>query len=94
MEPRIHYKSVAPGAYKAMAGLESYLSECGLEKPLRELVKLRASQINGCAFCLDMHSKDARARAKPNSASTPCLPGARPPSSPNANAQRSPGPKP
>ncbi len=61
MEPRIHYKSVAPGAYRAMAGLESYLGECGLEKPLRELVKLRASQINGCAFCIDMHTKDARA---------------------------------
>ena len=61
MEPRIHYKSVAPGAYRAMAGLEAYLRECSLEKPLRELVKLKASQINGCAFCIDMHSKDARA---------------------------------
>ena len=61
MEPRIHYKSVAPSAYRAMAGLEAYLRECSLEKPLRELVKLKASQINGCAFCIDMHSKDARA---------------------------------
>lgn len=61
MSSRIEYTKVAPGAYRAMAGLEKYLHECGLEAPLLELVKMRASQINGCAFCLDMHSKDARA---------------------------------
>lgn len=52
---------MATEAYHAMAQLEKYLAGCGLEKNLRELVKLRASQINGCAYCLDMHWKDARA---------------------------------
>jgi AhpD family alkylhydroperoxidase len=51
----------APEAYKAMLGLEKYLSNSSIEKPLRELVKLRASQLNGCAYCIDMHWKDARA---------------------------------
>jgi AhpD family alkylhydroperoxidase len=52
--------TVAPDAIKAVSGLETYIAKCGLEKPLIELVKMRASQINGCAYCLDMHSKDAR----------------------------------
>jgi len=56
---RISYKEVAPGAYQAMLGLESYVGESGLEHSLLELVRTRASQLNGCAFCLDMHSKDA-----------------------------------
>ncbi len=60
MEPRINYVQAAPDAYKAMRGLEEYVASSGLEKPLYELVKTRASQINGCAFCLDMHTKDAR----------------------------------
>ncbi len=53
--------SAAPGAYQAMMGLEHYLHGCGLEAALVHLVKLRASQINGCAYCLDMHWKDLRA---------------------------------
>lgn len=61
MEQRFNYFKVAPDAYKAMSGLEAYLHSCGLEEGLLHLVKLRASQINGCAFCLDMHSKDLRA---------------------------------
>jgi AhpD family alkylhydroperoxidase len=61
MEPRIKYDKVAPGAIRAMYSLEKYIKECGLEKSLLELVKTRASQINGCAFCIDMHTKDARA---------------------------------
>lgn len=61
MSPRMHYQKVAPDAYRAMASLEGYVHQCGLERSLLELVKMRASQINGCAFCLDMHSKDARA---------------------------------
>jgi AhpD family alkylhydroperoxidase len=61
MTSRIEYNKVAPGAYRAMFSLEKYIHGCGLEAPLLELVKMRASQINGCAFCLDMHSKDARA---------------------------------
>ena len=53
--------NAAPGAYQAMMGLEQYLHGCGLEESLLHLVKLRASQINGCAYCLDMHWKDLRA---------------------------------
>lgn len=61
MESRMDYSKAAPGAMRAMNGLESYLAQCGLEPSLRELVKLRASQLNGCAYCVDMHSLDARA---------------------------------
>jgi AhpD family alkylhydroperoxidase len=64
MAERIDYSKVAPGGYRAMAGLEKYVRESGLERSLLELVKLRASQINGCAYCLDMHWKDARARGE------------------------------
>ncbi len=63
---RMNYQAAAPEAVKAMVGLETYLarqsrSEDGIDKPLMELVKVRVSQINQCAFCLDMHTKDARA---------------------------------
>ncbi len=61
MEPRVNYAKAAPGALEAMRGLETYVRRCGLEGPLLELVRMRASQINGCAYCIDMHSKDARA---------------------------------
>ena len=61
MTPRIDYHGAASGAYQAMLGLERYVRDCGLEHPLLELVKTRASQINGCAYCIDMHTKDARA---------------------------------
>lgn len=61
MNERINYAKVAPGAYHAMLGLEKYLHECGLEIGLIHLIKMRASQINKCAYCLDMHSKDLRA---------------------------------
>jgi AhpD family alkylhydroperoxidase len=61
MQPRMDYMKTAPDGYKAMSALESYVRQCGLEHSLLELVKTRASQINGCAFCLDMHTKDARA---------------------------------
>jgi len=61
MTPRIPYEKVAPGVMQAMYGLDKYLRSCGLEPGLLELVKLRASQINGCAYCVDMHSKDLRA---------------------------------
>jgi AhpD family alkylhydroperoxidase len=60
METRIKIHEVEPEAYKAMFGLESYVQKAGLDKKLHELIKIRASQINGCAFCLDMHTKDAR----------------------------------
>jgi AhpD family alkylhydroperoxidase len=61
MEARFDYAKSAPGGLKAMLGLEQYLRTCGLEDSLLHLVKLRASQINGCADCLDMHWKDLRA---------------------------------
>lgn len=61
MEPRLNPYKLAPKGYEAILALQKYVDGCGLERPLLELVKMRASQINGCAFCLDMHSKDARA---------------------------------
>lgn len=61
MKERIDYRKAAPGAYQAMQGIEAYLRQSGLERTLLELVKTRVSQINGCAHCLDMHTKEARA---------------------------------
>lgn len=61
MEHRLNPFKASPKGYQAMAALEAFVTSCGLERPLLELVKMRASQINGCAYCLDMHSKDARA---------------------------------
>ena len=64
MQPRIEYAKVAPNAMSAMLGLEHYVRQGGLDPSLLELIKLRASQINGCAYCVDMHTKDARARGE------------------------------
>ena len=61
MQPRLNAAALAPQGFKAMLGLEGYLRTCGLDHRLLHLIKLRASQINGCAYCIDMHSKDARA---------------------------------
>lgn len=61
MEQRINLMEAGQGALKAMLGLAAYLSKTGLEKKLLELIDFRVSQINGCAYCLDMHSKDLRA---------------------------------
>lgn len=61
MHHRIDYKKASPAAFKAMLGIELQVRASGLEHALLELVKMRVSQINGCVFCLDMHSKDARA---------------------------------
>ncbi len=60
MQKRFNFKEVAPSALKAMVGLEMYLSKASISKTSKELIKIRASQINGCAFCLNMHSADAR----------------------------------
>ncbi|WJV25094.1 MULTISPECIES: carboxymuconolactone decarboxylase family protein [Pseudomonas] len=60
MQPRIDFYTASPDALKAMIALETAVSKLLLEKSLIELVKLRASQINGCAFCVDMHTADAR----------------------------------
>jgi AhpD family alkylhydroperoxidase len=61
MQPRLDYAKASPGALKAMLGLETHVHKAGLEPSLLELVKLRVSQINACAFCLDMHTKELRA---------------------------------
>lgn len=60
MQQRIDTTAVNPAAYKAMAALQTYVDQSGLDAKLRELIKIRASQINGCAFCLIMHTRDAR----------------------------------
>jgi AhpD family alkylhydroperoxidase len=59
MENRLILKKVAPEAYEGMIALEKYLAQSGLDKKLYELIKLRASQINGCAYCINMHTRDA-----------------------------------
>lgn len=61
METRLDYGKAAPGSVQAMYKLEKYVMDSGLEHSLLELIKTRVSQINGCAFCIDMHTKDARA---------------------------------
>jgi AhpD family alkylhydroperoxidase len=61
LQPRFNYGPTAPGIYHAMTGMEKYLHECSIEEPLLHLIKLRASQINECAYCIDMHWKDLRA---------------------------------
>lgn len=60
MKPRLNYKTAAPGVVKAMLALSDYSRDCGLEPSLCELVKTRASQLNGCAYCLEMHTREAR----------------------------------
>lgn len=61
MEQRINYVTVAPEGVRALGDLEAYVRRSGLEPGLVELIKTRASQLNGCAYCIDMHTKDARA---------------------------------
>lgn len=61
MEARLDYARKSPKGYRAYLSLNRFVEECGLERSLLELVKIRASQLNGCAFCLDMHTIDARA---------------------------------
>ena len=61
MKARLNYAKAAAGVFDAMDSLDGYLQHCGLERPLLLLCQLRASQINGCAYCLDMHWKDLRA---------------------------------
>jgi AhpD family alkylhydroperoxidase len=60
MMQRLDFAKASPAAYKALLGVENYVRDTGLEHSLLELVKLRASQINGCGFCVDMHARDAR----------------------------------
>jgi AhpD family alkylhydroperoxidase len=60
MAPRFNYQTANDAAFQAMIKLEGFASNSGLDKTLYELIKIRASQINGCAYCLDMHTKDLR----------------------------------
>lgn len=60
MEPRLDYGKALPEGLRVVNALDRYATTCGLEAPLRELIRLRASQINGCPYCIDMHTKDAR----------------------------------
>lgn len=64
MRPRLDYSKASPGALKAMLGLETHVATSSLEMVLIELVKLRVSQINGCAYCIDMHTKELRANGE------------------------------
>lgn len=64
MEQRLNYSKSAPEGIEILQKLESYIKKAGLEPNLVELVKLRASQINGCAYCIDMHTKDARSQGE------------------------------
>ncbi len=59
MEP-VNFFKIAPEGINALRGMENYIRQCSLETPLIDLVRLRASQINGCAYCIDMHTKDMR----------------------------------
>jgi AhpD family alkylhydroperoxidase len=61
VKPRLDYGRIAPGVYDSMDALDQYLDRCSLEPTVLQLVRLRASQLNGCAYCLDMHWKDLRA---------------------------------
>ena len=60
MKPRMDIPTVAPEAYQALMNLEGYISKTSLTQTHKELIKIRASQINGCAFCINMHTADAR----------------------------------
>lgn len=64
MKPRIDFSAAPAGALQAMQGLDSFVRQSGIEPKLNELIKVRASLINGCAYCLDMHTKDARAHGE------------------------------
>ena len=64
MKPRMNFFQAAPDALKALRALDAQVQASGLEQPLMELVRTRASQINGCAFCIDMHTEDARKRGE------------------------------
>lgn len=66
MTKRININEVAPQAYKAMMGLEMYLTNVEISKTLKELIKIRGSQINNCAYCIDMHTKDSLKNGETN----------------------------
>lgn len=65
-EQRLNYYATAPDAAHTLQGMQKYVNECGLDHSLLELIKLRCSQINGCAYCVDMHAHDARKAGEDN----------------------------
>jgi AhpD family alkylhydroperoxidase len=91
-QPRLDATKVSPDLYKTMLGLEKYVEGSGLEQKLLDLVKIRASQINGCAYCIVMHTNDARKHGESDEwmHSTP---GTRRRSTARASVQPSLGPK-
>ena len=93
---RLDFETQAPTFSRALSRLDhaatKELDAVEFDARLRELVRIRASQINGCAYCIDMHTKDARPSGRPSSASTPCPPGARRRTSPCASEPRWPSP--
>ena len=93
MEQRINYNEHGKDAIKAMYGLELYLAKSSIERHLLHLIKFRVSQINGCAYCLDMHSRSCAPRARPSSGFICWMPGVNRPFTPTANARRSDGPR-
>ena len=66
MKKRFNIKTATPNALKALIGLETYLAQASISKTTKELIKIRASQINGCAFCIDIHTQDAVANGEKN----------------------------
>ena len=64
MQQRVDVMKISPAAFKALAGVQAYVDQSGLERSLLELVKIRVSQINGCAYCLVMHTNEARKRGE------------------------------
>jgi len=88
MNTRFNYVKAAPGTYEAMRGLERYLRSSGLEEALVHLITLRAFQINGCAYCLDMHWKDLRALGETEQRLYSLMRGASVRTTPIANARR------
>ncbi len=64
MQPRFDYYKAAPEAFAPMLALSNYVRDCGIEHSLAELVKIRASQLNGCAYCLEMHTREARTKGE------------------------------
>ena len=93
MKARLNPMQAAPDTMKALLALENQVQTSGLERSLIELVKTRASQINGCAYCINMHTSDARKHGETEARLYParCLAGVRR-STPTASAPRWPGP--
>lgn len=93
MQSRVNFAKAAPDAYKAVAALDSYVKGSGIEPRLIHLIKLRASQINGCAYCVDMHTKEARHSGLSQQGSTSSVSGANRRISMSANGRSSAGPR-